>query len=66
MAGASTHATLEDLRADDSGRPVLERDVQSYELFPALWAAEYHAPGLDIVEEGLGFPVEARLRSILR
>ncbi|HEX8192584.1 MAG TPA: hypothetical protein VF552_06750 [Allosphingosinicella sp.] len=58
MAKAGTHVSLEDLRGEPDGRALLQREVEAYEIFPALWPAEFHAPGLDIVEEGLGFPVE--------
>jgi hypothetical protein len=66
MASAGTHETLEDLRAGAAGRALLEREVEAYEIFPALWPAEFHAPGLDIVEDGLGFPVEPAFEALYR
>jgi len=64
MPRAGTHSTLEDLRLDPAGRALLEREIESYEIFPALWPFELHLPGVDLAEEGLGFPVEPTFRRI--
>jgi hypothetical protein len=64
MPGAGTHRTFEDLRLEPEGRALLEREIDRYEIFPALWKFELHLPGLDLAEEGLGFPVEPAFRRV--
>jgi hypothetical protein len=64
MPNASTHRTLEDLRRDPEGRKLLEQEIEAYEIFPALWPVDCHLHGLDIVEPGLGLPVEPALRRV--
>jgi hypothetical protein len=64
MPNAGTHRTLEDMRGEPEGRRLLEQEIEAYEIFPALWPVDFHLPGLDIVEQGLGFPVEPALRPV--
>ncbi|HEX8643847.1 MAG TPA: hypothetical protein VF702_08035 [Allosphingosinicella sp.] len=64
MVRPGTHRSLEDERLDAESRAVLEREVEAYEIFPALWDVDFHESGLDISEKGLGFPVDDELRAL--
>lgn len=64
MAEPGTHRSLEDDRRDPQGRLVLEREIEAYEIFPALWPVDARIGTLHIQEKGLGFPVEPALRRI--
>lgn len=59
-----THRTLEQEREDPQSQAVLEREVQSYEIFPALWPVDWVLGPLHIKEDGMAFPVEDQLRHI--
>ncbi len=58
MADAGTHRSLEDERRDPGRQAELEREVECYQIFPALWPVDAQIGGLTLREEGLGFPVE--------
>jgi hypothetical protein len=64
MAGAPTHRSLEDDRLDPDTAPILEREIESYEVFPALWPVSLHLDWMHIEEKGLGLPVEKALRPL--
>lgn len=64
MADVGTHRSLEDERRDAAGRAELEREIELYQIFPALWPVDARIGGLTIREEGLGFPVEPAFRAI--
>jgi hypothetical protein len=53
-----THHTLEQARRDPGSAAALERLVETYEIFPALWPVHVSRPDLHIDEDGLGLPVE--------
>jgi len=60
-----SHRTLEDERRDPQSSAVIEREVQTYEIFPALWdidALLYDT--IRIKEDGMGFPIESELAEI--
>jgi hypothetical protein len=57
-ADCYTHRTLEHYRRDPRFLEILEREVQSYEIFPALWPVDKMHGDMHIKEDGLGFPVE--------
>ena len=59
-----THRTLEQERHDPRSAEILEREVQSYEIFPALWPLDVVMGPQHLKEEGLDFPVEAQLKDI--
>lgn len=64
MAGPYTHRTLEHDRADDA--TPLEREIEIYETFPALWPVDFHYGDLHLKEAGMGFPTDRELRDIYR
>jgi hypothetical protein len=64
MAGPYTHRSLEHERAADP--TWLEREIETYETFPALWPVDFHYAGLHLKEAGMGFPVEREFRDIYR
>jgi hypothetical protein len=53
-----THQTLELDRLDEDGAAILDRLLETYEIFPALWAVDATFPGFRITEPGLGLPLE--------
>ncbi len=64
MAAPYTHRTLEHERAADAA--LLEREIETYETFPALWPVDFRLGDLHLKEAGMGFPVERELRDIYR
>lgn len=64
LAQPYTHRTLEHERAADAS--VLEREIASYEVFPALWPVHLDIAGLKIDEPGMGFPVKREFRDLYR
>jgi hypothetical protein len=64
MIGPCTHRTLEHERAADP--TPLEREIDTYETFPALWPVDFHYSGLHLKEAGMDFPVDRELRDIYR
>src|SRR5437867_4116709 len=59
LAAPYTHRTLEhELAADPAA---LERDVELYEVFPALWPVDLRVGDLHIHEAGMNFPVDREL-----
>ena len=59
-----THRTLEHERAADA--TLLDREIETYETFPALWPVDFRYGNLHLKEAGMGFPVERELRDIYR
>ena len=59
-----THRTLEQERRDPRSLAILEREVQTYEIFPALWRVDFVIGPQHIKEEGLNFPVEEQFADI--
>jgi hypothetical protein len=59
-----THRTLEQERRDPRARELLESEVESYEIFPALWDVDFVLGAQHIKEEGLGLPVKRRFKEI--
>ena len=64
MADPGTHRSLEGDRLDPSRRHLLEREIEAYEVFPALWSVDARIGALHIEERGLGFPLEPALRGV--
>ena len=64
MAAPYTHRTLEHERAADA--TLLEREIETYETFPALWPVDVRFGDLHLKEAGMAFPVERELRDIYR
>ncbi len=64
MSTLYTHRTLEHDRATDA--TLLDREIETYETFPALWPVDFRYGGLHLKEAGMGFPVERELRDIYR
>ena len=64
LAAPYTHRTLEHERAADA--TLLEREIETYETFPALWPVDVRFGDLHLKEAGMGFPVERELRDIYR
>jgi hypothetical protein len=62
--GCYTHRTLEHDRKDPRFLETFEREVETYEIFPALWPVEKTRGPMHIKEEGIGFPVEKGFKSI--
>ncbi len=59
-----THRTLEHQRAADA--TLLEREIETYETFPALWPVDLRIGDLHLQEAGMDFPVDRELRDIYR
>lgn len=59
-----THRTLEHERATDA--TLLEREIETYETFPALWPVDFRVGGLHLQEAGMDFPVEKELSDVYR
>jgi hypothetical protein len=60
-----THRTLEHERENPRSLALLERLLERYEIFPALWDIDWVLGGIHIKEDGLGgFAVDERLRDI--
>ena len=60
-----THRTLEEDRMDPKFAEVIEREVQDYEIFPALWDVDaVISDAIHIKESGLDFPLERGLTEI--
>ncbi|HWN09795.1 MAG TPA: hypothetical protein VNO50_11115 [Pyrinomonadaceae bacterium] len=60
-----THRSLEDDRSNSESAAKLEREVQSYEIFPALWDIdEVLFDTIRIKEDGMGFPIDLELEEI--
>lgn len=59
-----THRTLEHERATDA--TLLEREIDAYEVFPALWPVDLRYGDLHLQEAGMDFPVDRELRDIYR
>jgi hypothetical protein len=59
-----THRTLEHDRKDPQFLDILEHEVQTYEIFPALWPVDKMLGLMHIKEDGIGFPVERELKEI--
>jgi len=64
LAQPYTHRTLEHERAADPA--ALEREIELYEVFPALWPVDLRVGDLHIQEAGMDFPVERELRDLYR
>lgn len=64
MAAPYTHRTLEHERAADGA--LLEREIETYETFPALWPVDFRFGDLHLKEAGMDFPVDRELRDIYR
>jgi hypothetical protein len=64
LAAPYTHRTLEHERAADPA--ALEREVELYEVFPALWPVDLRVADLHVREAGMDFPVERDLREVHR
>jgi hypothetical protein len=59
-----THRTLEHERATDA--TLLDREIETYETFPALWPVDLRIGDLHLQEAGMDFPVDRELREIHR
>jgi hypothetical protein len=64
MVAPYTHRTLEHERAADA--TILDREIETYETFPALWPVDFQFGALHLKEAGMDFPVERELRDIYR
>jgi len=64
LAAPYTHRTLEHERATDPS--VVAREIELYEIFPALWTVDLRIGDLHIAEAGMDFPVERELRDVHR
>lgn len=64
LSAAYTHRTLEHERAADAS--ALEREVEVYETFPALWPVDFRLGDLHLKEAGMDFPLEPELLEIHR
>ena len=64
LAAPYTHRTLEHERAADPA--ALEREIELYEVFPALWPVDLRLGDLHVREAGMDFPVERELRDLHR
>ena len=59
-----THRTLEHERAADA--TLLDREIETYETFPALWPVDFRFGDLHLKEAGMDFPVDREFRDIYR
>ena len=56
---------MEDDRSDPELAAKLEREIQTYEVFPALWdIVELLLETVRIKEDGMGFPIDPELKEI--
>jgi hypothetical protein len=53
-----THETLEAALRDEGSAAALDRLLESYETFPALWPVDARIGSQQVKEDGLGLPVE--------
>lgn len=63
-AGFHTHRTLEQERRDPAALARLEREVDRYEIFPALWPVDFEIGAMAIKEDGMDFPVDRQLEAL--
>jgi hypothetical protein len=63
-ADVQTHRTLEHERREPEALARLERAVECYQTFPALWPVDFRFGEVVINEDGMDFPVDAELRHI--
>jgi len=59
-----THHTLEEARRDAGSSTLLDRLLEAYEVFPALWPVDASFPGEHVNEPGLGLPVEKAFANV--
>ena len=60
-----SHRTLEQERKDPQSSAIIEREVQNYEMFPALWDVDAVLNGgMHIKEDGMEFPIGDELNEI--
>jgi hypothetical protein len=59
-----THDTFETARKDPARRAVMEREIRTYEIFPALWDVDGEIGGQRLKYDGLGFPLDDKLLPI--
>jgi hypothetical protein len=59
-----THRTLEQDRRDPASLQTLEREVERYEVFPALWPVDHDFGSTLVKEDGLGFPLDPQLQAL--
>jgi len=59
-----THRTLEQERQEPQSLELLEREVESYEIFPALWPVDFNRGEMVIKEDGMDFPVDQQLKQL--
>jgi hypothetical protein len=64
LAAPYTHRTLEHERAANPA--ALGREIELYEVFPALWPVDLRTGSLHIQEAGMDFAVERELRDVHR
>ena len=64
MPEPGTHRSLEDERLDPEGLAEVEREIEAYRIFPALWPVDCRIGPMTIREQGLGFPIEPAFRRI--
>jgi hypothetical protein len=57
----ATHRTFE-----EEPRETLAREIEQYEVFPALWPVDFRIGGMHILEPGLDFPVTRELKQIYK
>ena len=63
--GIDTHYTLEDERSHPETWARLEREIEKYEIFPALWDVDdLLLDTVRVKEKGMGFPVDRELKEI--
>jgi hypothetical protein len=60
----STHRSFELDRADPAAAAVLAREIERYEVFPALWDTDAVIGGQRIKEDGLGFPTDGEFGEV--
>lgn len=62
LSAPYTHRTLEHERAADAS--TLDREIEVYETFPALWPVDHRLGELHLREAGMDFPVDPELAEI--
>lgn len=61
-----THRSLEHERLDPASAPEVERAIEQYEVFPALWPVALDVGELSIREPGMDFPVAPEFSAVYR
>lgn len=61
---AYTHRSFEAARHDPAVLALMRREIQAYEIFPALWDVDWQFGDARVKEDGMAFPLDEKLSLI--